>query len=124
MKKLSVLFVLLSLTTLANVGEENFTEVNQIEDGVATFDKTVEGVNREKLEYRELNTGVELESQKIDTSDIKLQSETFKNDPQKIKVVEGDKKILEEELSQGVEKKSYLKYIIGGLGVVALIIAL
>lgn len=124
MKKLGVLFILLSLTTFANDGEEKFNEVSQIEEGVATFDKSVEGINKEKLEYREIKSEIELERQKIDTSEIKIQGESFKNDPQKVKVVEGDKKILEEELSQGVEKKSYLKYILGGLGVIALIIAL
>ena len=48
----------------------------------------------------------------------------FKEKEDKVKVQQTNKAELEEELSQGVENKSYLKYILGGLGVVALIIAL
>ena len=50
--------------------------------------------------------------------------ENFKEKEDKVKVQQTNKAELEEELSQGVENKSYLKYILGGLGVVALIIAL
>ena len=48
----------------------------------------------------------------------------IKTKTKKYKVVQGEKSALEDELSQGVEEKSYWKYILGGLGVVALIIAL
>ena len=62
--------------------------------------------------------------QKIDSGSVELSGENLKNQQQKIKVVQNEKSALEDELSQGVEKKSFLKYVIGALGVVVLIIAL
>lgn len=94
-------------------------------DDITAIDKEVQGVNKEQLEIREIPTEeVVLENQKIDSGAIKVTNDNYQNQNQKIKVVQGEKSALEDELSQGVEKKSYLKYILGGLGVVALIIAL
>lgn len=90
-----------------------------------TLDKEVQGVNKEQFEIRELPTEeVILDNQKIDSGAIKITNDNYQNQNQKIKVVQGEKSALENEISQGVEEKSYLKYILGGLGVVALIIAL
>lgn len=95
------------------------------EEGITALDKEVQGINKEQLEIREIPTEeVILEGQKVESGAIKVTNDNYQNQNQKIKVVQGDKSALEDELSQGVEKKSFWKYIIGGLGVVALIIAL
>lgn len=95
------------------------------EDSVTAIDKEVTGVNKEQLERKEIETKeMLLKNQKIDTGSVELSSENMKEQQQKIKVVQNEKAALEDELSQGVEKKSFLKYIIGAVGVVALIIAL
>lgn len=94
-------------------------------EDITALDKEVQGVNKEQLEIREIPTEeVILENQKIDSGAIKVTNDNYQNQNQKIKVVQGEKSALEDELSQGVEEKSYWKYILGGLGVVALIIAL
>lgn len=95
------------------------------EDSVTAIDKEVTGVNKEQLERKEIETKeMLLKNQKIDSGSVELSSENMKEQQQKIKVVQNEKAALEDELSQGVEKKSFLKYIIGALGVVVLIIAL
>ena len=95
------------------------------EDSITAIDKEVTGVNKEQLERKEIETKeMLLKNQKIDTGSVELSSENMKEQQQKIKVVQNEKAALEDELSQGVEKKSFLKYIIGAVGVVALIIAL
>ena len=114
MKKLLAVTFLLS--TMAVMGAD---------EGVAVFDKEVQGVNEEQLEIREIPTEeVILKSQKVESGAIKVTNDNYQNQNQKIKVVQGEKSALEDELSQGVEEKSFWKYILGGLGVVALIIAL
>ncbi len=114
MKKL--LTVLFLATTICAMGAD---------EGVTALDKEIQGVNKEQLEIREIPTEeVILENQKIESGAIKVTNDNYQNQTQKIKVVQGDKSALEEELSQGVEEKSYWKYILGGLGVVVLVIAL
>lgn len=111
-KLLGVLFLLGSMTVMGA-------------DDITAIDKEVTGVNKEQLEIREIPTEeVLLENQKIDSGAIKVTNDSFQNQNQKIKVVQGEKSALEDELSQGVEQKSFLKYILGGIGVIALIIAL
>lgn len=95
------------------------------EDNMTAIDKEVTGVNKEQLEMKEIETKeMLLKGQKIDSGSVELSGENLKNQQQKIKVVQNEKSALEDELSQGVEKKSFLKYIMGALGVVVLIIAL
>lgn len=114
MKKLFATLFLLS--TMCVMGAD---------EGVTALDKEVQGVNKEQLEIREIPTEeVILESQKVESGAIKVTNDNYQNQNQKIKVVQGEKSALENELSQGVEEKSYWQYILGGLGVVALIIAL
>lgn len=114
MKKLFATLFLLSTMCVLGANED-----------VTAIDKEVQGVNKEQLEIREIPTEeVILENQKVNSGATPLTNDSYQNQNQKIKVVQGEKSALEDELSQGVEKKSYLKYILGGLGVVALIIAL
>ena len=94
------------------------------EESVTAIDKEVTGVNKEQLERKEIETKeMLLKNQNINTGSVELSSENLK-EQQKIKVVQNEKSALEDELSQGVEEKSFLKYIIGAVGVIALIIAL
>ena len=113
MKKLIASLFLLS-TMLVNA-----------EESVTAIDKEVTGVNKEQLERKEIETKeMLLKNQNISTGSVELSSENLKEQQQKIKVVQSEKSALEDELSQGVEEKSFLKYIIGAVGVIALIIAL
>lgn len=90
----------------------------------ATLDKEVQGVNKEQLEMKEIKTNeVLLKNQKLD-SGSEVTNDAFQNQNQKIKVVQGEKSALEDELSEGVEKKSFIKYILGGIAVIAIAVAL
>ncbi|QNM15621.1 MULTISPECIES: hypothetical protein [Fusobacterium] len=113
MKKLFATLFLLS--TIAAMGAQD----------VSVIDKQVQGVNKEQLEIKEVEPNdVLLKNQTVESGAIKVTNDNFQNQNQKIKVVQGQKSALENELSQGVEKKSFLKYIIGGIAVIALVIAL
>lgn len=95
------------------------------EDSMTALDKEVTGVNKEQLEKKDLETrDMLLKDENFGSGSVEISSENMKEQQQKIKVVQNEKSALEDELSQGVEKKSFLKYIIGAVGVVALIIAL
>lgn len=101
------------------------TMVVYAEESITAIDKQVTGVNKEQLERKEIETKeMLLKNQNINTGSVELSSENLKEQQQKIKVVQSEKSALEDELSQGVEEKSFLKYIIGAVGVIALIIAL
>ena len=108
-KTISILFVLMSMGLYAD----------------ATISKEVTGTNKQQLDVKELDTDeLLLKNQNLESSSVEISGENFKEQEEKVKVQQTNKVELEEELSQGVENKSYLKYILGGLGVVALIIAL
>ena len=108
-KTISILFMLMSLVIYAD----------------ATISKEVIGTNKQQLDVKELDTEeLLLKNQNLESSSVEISGENFKEKEDKVKVQQTNKAELEEELSQGVENKSYLKYILGGLGVVALIIAL
>lgn len=83
------------------------------------------GTNKQQLDIKELDTNeLILKNQNLESTSLEITGENLKNQDEKIKVVQTDKISLEEELSQGIENKSYFKYILGGIGVIALIIAL
>lgn len=85
----------------------------------------VTGVNKQQLDVKELDTGeLLLRNQNLESTSVEISGENFKENQDKIKVNQNDSAILEEELSKGVVNKSYLKYILGGVAAVALIIAL
>ena len=97
MKKLVVSLFLLSALVVS------------AEDSMTAIDKEVTGVNKEQLEMKEIETKeMLLKGQKIDSGSVELSGENLKNQQQKIKVVQNEKSALEDELSQGVEKKSFL----------------
>lgn len=94
MKKLVVSLFLLSALVVS------------AEDSMTAIDKEVTGVNKEQLEMKEIETKeMLLKGQKIDSGSVELSGENLKNQQQKIKVVQNEKSALEDELSQGVEKK-------------------
>lgn len=85
----------------------------------------VTGVNKQQLDVKELDTEeLLLRNQNLESTSVEISGENFKENQDKIKVNQNDSAILEEELSKGVVNKSYLKYILGGVAAVALIIAL
>lgn len=112
MKKIfAMVFLAASLVTLAETAP--------------VLDKEVQGINKEQLEFKEIKTNdVLLKDQKLEASSSEITNDRFQNQDHKIKVVQGEKSALEDELSQGVEKKSFIKYIIGGIAVIAIAVAL
>lgn len=108
-KTISILFIIMSLAIYADT----------------TISKEVIGTNKQQLDVKELDTEeLLLKNQNLESSSVEISGENFKEKEDKVKIQQTNKAELEEELSQGVENKSYLKYILGGLGVVVLIIAL
>lgn len=108
-KTMLILFIILSMAIYAD----------------ATISKEVTGTNKQQLDAKEIDTEeLLLKNQNLESSSVEISGENFKEKEDKVKIQQTNKAELEEELSQGVENKSYLKYILGGLGVVALIIAL
>lgn len=108
-KTISILFIIMSLAIYAD----------------ATISKEVTGSNKQQLDIKEIDTEeLLLKNQNLESSSVEISGENFKEKEDKVKIQQTNKAELEEELSQGVENKSYLKYILSGLGVVALIIAL
>lgn len=109
-KSILALFLMISLGIYAND---------------TTISREVTGANKQQLDVRELDTEeLLLKNQNLESSSVEISGQNFKENEDKVKVQQTNKVALEEELSQGVENKSYLKYILGGIGVVALIIAL
>ena len=96
MKKLFATLFLLS--TIAAMGAQD----------VSVIDKQVQGVNKEQLEIKEVEPNdVLLKNQTVESGAIKVTNDNFQNQNQKIKVVQGQKSALENELSQGVEKNHF-----------------
>lgn len=114
MKKVIGLFLISSLITMSS---------NEFQE-IPTIDKEVTGVNKEALEIKDINTEKELlQNQTTEKRTIIFKNSNFQKEDQKIKVVEGKKQALEDELSQSVKpKKSYLKYIVGAIGVIVITI--
>lgn len=110
MKKImSIFFLAISLGVLA----EN------------TVNQEVSGENKQQLDVREIDTDeLILKNQNLESSSVEISGQNFKEKQDKVKVSQDDKVNIEEELSKGVENRSYLKYILGGVAVAALIIAL
>jgi len=122
-KKLLVIFLLLGVLTYA---EDNDTTViindntqKATDNGeVITTEvtKKVVGENNQQLDVKEIDTEeLILQNQNLESSSINITGENLKENGDKVKVNRENTATIEEELSQGVEKKGFFRRIIDKL---------
>lgn len=88
------------------------------------IDKQVTGVNKETIEVREIEqSNIKLKKENIEGSKLKVSDENIKNSKETV-ILRQDNS-LDKELSGEVEKESsFLKVLLGILGVAAIAVAL
>jgi len=116
-KKLLAIFLLLGVLTYA---EDNDTTVIKAADNgeVITTEvtKKVVGENNQQLDVKEIDTEeLILQNQNLESSSINITGENLKENGDKVKVNRENTATIEEELSQGVEKKGFFRRIIDKL---------
>ena len=122
-KKLLVIFLLLGVLTYA---EDNNTSViindnaqKATDNGeVITTEVTrkVVGENNQQLDVKEIDTEeLILQNQNLESSSINITGENLKENGDKVKVNRENTATIEEELSQGVEKKGFFRRILDKL---------
>ena len=122
-KKLLVIFLLLGVLTYA---EDNNTSViindsaqKATDNGeVITTEVTrkVIGENNQQLDVKEIDTEeLILQNQNLESSSVNITGENLKENGDKVKVNRVNTATIEEELSQGVEKKGFFRRIIDKL---------
>lgn len=116
-KKLLVIFLVLGVLTYA---EDNNTSViindsaqKATDNGeVITTEVTrkVIGENNQQLDVKEIDTEeLILQNQNLESSSVNITGENLKENGDKVKVNRENTATIEEELSQGVEKKGFFR---------------
>ena len=122
-KKLLAIFLLLGVLTYA---EDNDTTVIINDNAQKATDngevittevtKKVVGENNQQLDVKEIDTEeLILQNQNLESSSINITGENLKENIHKLKVISDNTATIEEELSQGVEKKGFFRRIIDKL---------
>ena len=122
-KKLLAIFLLLGVLTYA---EDNDTTVIINDNAQKATDngevittevtKKVVGENKQQLDVKEIDTEeLILQNQNLESSSINITGENLKENGDKVKVNRENTATIEEELSQGVEKKGFFRRIIDKL---------
>ena len=122
-KKLLAIFLILGVLTYA---EDNNTSViindsaqKATDNGeVITTEVTrqVVGENNQQLHVKEIDTEeLILQNQNLESSSVNITGENLKENGDKVKVNRENTATIEEELSQGVEKKGFFRRIIDKL---------
>ena len=122
-KKLVAIFLLLGVLTHA---EDNDTTVIINDNAQKATDngevittevtKKVVGENNQQLDVKEIDTEeLILQNQNLESSSINITGENLKENGDKVKVNRENTATIEEELSQGVEKKGFFRRIIDKL---------
>ena len=122
-KKLLAIFLLLGVLTYA---EDNDTTVIINDNAQKATDngevittevtKKVVGENNQQLDVKEIDTEeLILQNQNLESSYINITGENLKENGDKVKVNRENTATIEEELSQGVEKKGFFRRIIDKL---------
>lgn len=122
-KKLLAIFLLLGVLTYA---EDNDTTViindnaqKATDNGeviITEVTKKVVGENNQQLDVKEIDTEeLILQNQNLESSSINITGENLKENGDKVKVNRENTATIEEELSQGVEKKGFFRRIIDKL---------
>ena len=122
-KKLLAIFLLLGVLTYA---EDNDTTVIINDNAQKATDngeviktevtKKVVGENNQQLDVKEIDTEeLILQNQNLESSSVNITGENLKENGDKVKVNRENTATIEEELSQGVEKKGFFRRIIDKL---------
>ena len=122
-KKLLAIFLLLGVLTYA---EDNDTTViindnaqKATDNGeviITEVTKKVVGENNQQLDVKEIDTEeLILQNQNLESSSINITGENLKENGDKVKVNRENTATIEEELSQGVEKKGFFRRILDKL---------
>ncbi len=122
-KKLLAIFLLLGVLTYA---EDNDTsviinndtqKVTDNEEVITTeITRQVIGENNQQLDVKEIDTEeLILQNQNLESSSINITGENLKENGDKVKVNRENTATIEEELSQGVEKKGFFRRILDKL---------
>ena len=122
-KKLLAIFLLLGVLTYA---EDNDTTVIINDNAQKATDngevittevtKKVVGEHNQQLDVKEIDTEeLILQNQNLESSSINITGENLKENGDKVKVNRENTATIEEELSQGVEKKGFFRRIIDKL---------
>lgn len=122
-KKLLAIFLLLGVLTYA---EDNDTTVIINDNAQKATDngevittevtKKVVAENNQQLDVKEIDTEeLILQNQNLESSSINITGENLKENGDKVKVNRENTATIEEELSQGVEKKGFFRRIIDKL---------
>ena len=122
-KKLLVIFLLLGVLTYAEdtntaVIINNNTQKATDNGEVITTEVTrkVVGENNQQLDVKEIDTEeLILQNQNLESSSINITGENLKENGDKVKVNRENTATIEEELSQGVEKKGFFRRILDKL---------
>ena len=121
-KKLLALFLVLGLMAYAEdietVVNDTDTTESSAEENVATTEltKQVTSENNQQLDVKEIDTeDLILQNQNLESSSVNITGENLKENGDKVKVNRENTATIEEELSQGVEKKGFFRRIIDKL---------
>ena len=122
-KKLLAIFLLLGVLTYAEDNDtsviiNNDTQKATDNEEVITTEITrqVIGENNQQLDVKEIDTEeLILQNQNLESSYINITGENLKENGDKVKVNRENTATIEEELSQGVEKKGFFRRILDKL---------
>ena len=121
-KKLLAIFLLLGLLTYAEdsdtsvITNDNIQKTNNNEVITTEITKQVVGENNQQLDVKEIDTEeLILQNQNLESSSINITGENLKENGDKVKVNRENTATIEEELSQGVEKKGFFRRILDKL---------
>lgn len=122
-KKLLAIFLLLGVLTYAEDNDtsviiNNDTQKATDNEEVITTEITrqVIGENNQQLDVKEIDTEeLILQNQNLESSSINITGENLKENGDKVKVNRKNTATIEEELSQGVEKKGFFRRILDKL---------
>ena len=122
-KKLLALFLVLGLmayaedndtTVIINDSAQKATDNGEVITTEVT--KKVVGENNQQLDVKEIDTEeLILQNQNLESSSVNITGENLKENGDKVKVNRENTATIEEELSQGVEKKGFFRRIIDKL---------
>ena len=122
-KKLLAIFLLLGVLTYAEDNDtsviiNNDTQKATDNEEVITTEITrqVIGESNQQLDVKEIDTEeLILQNQNLESSSINITGENLKENGDKVKVNRENTATIEEELSQGVEKKGFFRRILDKL---------
>lgn len=122
-KKLLAIFLLLGVLTYAEDNDtsviiNNDTQKATNNEEVITTEVTrqVVGENNQQLDVKEIDTEeLILQNQNLESSSVNITGENLKENGDKVKVNRENTATIEEELSQGVEKKGFFRRILDKL---------